>query len=404
MKASPPGSPSLGVKENSFRLFTIARAVAVACFAMSSLAACGSGGASDSADPEAIAAGKAAFGRSDGNLTPVEAIQLMAGQIPNDPAAGGDAPRVSGDAAANVTAANGTAADGTAPAGASPLGRAAAVEAKPAAPTAPPTINTINTIDTIVDDMRLPNDRALAGIPSSYSWSRAAQVIMGAEPRGTGTPSWWNPYDQRFKSGAYWKAILPWFVIFDGTGNSARNTRVQVRDMKLWMKRKSDGQWVMLDHAKSVSGELYPKSLQGANVTKPDSRDDADGTSILPPGGGMVYHGWSNGFSTMDGADLGALFITLQARLVQDDPARGDDRAQSEYLLHVGGDYYPDTSTRVTDLAPAYYFPGIGVSRAKLVTNEWRAFSFATLDVAAGNPGGGAMSEDAFRRAPPPLD
>ena len=391
MKASPAGSPSFGARENKLRPFTIARAVAVACFAMSTLASCGSGGASDSADPEAVAAGKAVLGRGDGNLTPVEAIQLMAGQIPNDPAGGGDAARVSGDPAAN----------GTAPADASPAGRAAAVEAKPAAPTAPPAIN---TIDTIVDDMRLPNDRALAGIPSSYSWSRAAQVIMGAEPRGTGTPSWWSPYDQRFKSGAYWKAILPWFVIFDGTGNAASNTRVQVRDMKLWMKRKSDGRWVLLDHAKTVTGELYPKSLQGADVTRPDSRDDADGTSILPPGGSMVYHGWSNGFSTMDGADLGALFITLQARLVQDDPARGDDRAQSEYLLHVGGDYYPDTSTRVTDLAPAYYFPGIGVSRAKLVTSEWRAFSFATLDVAAGNPGGGAMSEDAFRQAPPPLD
>src|SRR5690606_23847537 len=134
-------------------------------------------------------------------------------------------------------------------------------------------------------------------------------------------------------------------------------------------------------------------------------RTEADGsTSILPPGGSMVFHGWSNGFSKMDGADLAALFITLQARLVQDDASRGDDRAKSEYLLHVGGDYYPDTSTRVTDLAPAYYFPGIGVSRAKLVTNEWQAFSFATLDVAERNPGGGAMSEDAFRQSPPPLD
>jgi hypothetical protein len=361
---------------------------------MSSLAACGSGGASDSVNPEAVAASKAALGREDGSLTPVETIQLMAGQIPNDPETGGDVSRVT-DTATSEDAAR------AASAGLSLGTQAASADAKPVVPAAPATIN---TVDTIVDDMALPNDRELAGIPSSYSWSRAAQVIMGAEPRGTGTPSWWNVYDSRFKSGAYWKAILPWFVIFDGTGNAASNTRVQVRDMKLWMKRKSDGRWVLLDHAKSVGGELYPKSLQGANVFKPDTREDADGTAIMPPGGSMVFHGWSNGFSSMDGADLDALFITLQARLVQDDPARGDDRAQSEYLLHVGGDYYPDRSTRVTDLAPAYYFPGIGVSRAKLVTKDWQAFSFTTLDVAARNPGGGAISEDSFRQAPPPLD
>ncbi len=34
-------------------------------------------------------------------------------------------------------------------------------------------------------------------------------------------------------------------------------------------------------------------------------------------------------------------------RLVVDNPARPDDRSRAKFLIHVGADYYPETSTRV---------------------------------------------------------
>ncbi len=269
--------------------------------------------------------------------------------------------------------------------------------AKPAAPA------TINTVDTIVDDMKLMNDTALAGIPSNYGWAQGpGYLMMGNTPRGTNTPSWWQVDNQRFKSSAWWNAILPWIVIFDGVGNQASNTRVQVRDMKIYMKSKQSGSWKLLSHTPGVSGENYPKSLQGDNVTTPDSRDEADGsTSIRPPGGNLVFHGWGT-FSDIDGSDVAAIFMTLQARLVKDDANGKDDRGAAKYLIHVGGDYYPDRSTRVSDLGPAYYFPGIGTSRSKLVSSDWQAFNFATIDVAKQDPGG-ALTEAEFRSSPPPL-
>ena len=118
----------------------------------------------------------------------------------------------------------------------------------------------------------------------------------------------------------------------------------------------------------------------------------------------LVFHGWSSGFSRIDGPDIGAVFLTLQARLVKDKDSGTDDRDRAKYLIHVGGDYYPETSTRASDLAPAYYFPGIGLSRAKLVNNNWQAFSFSTINVGVEDPGGATLTEAELRANPPPLE
>ena len=64
MKASPVAVPFRGAKKNSPRPPALARAVAVACITMTTLAACGSGGGLDEANPEAVAAAKAAAERT----------------------------------------------------------------------------------------------------------------------------------------------------------------------------------------------------------------------------------------------------------------------------------------------------------------------------------------------------
>jgi hypothetical protein len=254
--------------------------------------------------------------------------------------------------------------------------------------------------------MKLKNDAGLAGVPSNYGWATGpGHVVMGNDPRGTNTPSWWTVYNSYYKSGAYWNAVLPWFVVFDGVGNDATNTRVQMRNLNLYIKSKSAGTWRKITGSTGVGGELYPKTLQGSSVASPNLRNESDGsTSVLPPSGNLVFHGWGGGITDVNGADVGALFITMQARLVKNNESGQDDRARAKYLVHVGGDYYPDRSTRTSDLAPAYYYPGIGVSRAKLVTNDWQAFSFTTIDVGVEDPGGGVMTEAQLRAAPPPLE
>lgn len=263
----------------------------------------------------------------------------------------------------------------------------------------------INSVDTIVNDMKLNNDLVLAGIPSNRGYAAGPGfVVMGNDPRGTRTPTWWNPANTFFKSAAWWSHVAPWMVIFDGVGNAASNTRVELRGMKIYYKSRSTRQWVLLSQG-AVEGWNYPKSLMGANVTPPDFVSLGNGVvSVRPPNGDQVFHGWCCARAMPSPSDIEAIHITLQARLAVHDANRPDDRAAARYLVQVGGDYYPDASLSINAFAPDNWNPGIGLSRSKLVGNAWQSYSFTTLDVAIQDPGGAAISEAVLRSAPPPLD
>jgi hypothetical protein len=264
----------------------------------------------------------------------------------------------------------------------------------------------VNSIETVITDRSLVNDMALAGVPGGPGWARGpGHVVMCNDPRGSRTPYWWTPANRRYKSKEYWTTVLPWFVVFDGVGHAALNTRVQIRNLKVFVKRRSDGQWMLVGSSAKVNGELYPKHLQGDATRKPDERSEPDGsTSVKAPGGDLAYHGWCCGKLAIDAPDVAAVFVTLQARLIPDHGDRADDRPQARLLIQMGADYYPDRNTPVSAFAPASYNPGVGVSRAKRVTDTWSAFNFATLDVGVQDPGGAAISVAEFRSAPPPLE
>ncbi len=264
----------------------------------------------------------------------------------------------------------------------------------------------LNSIETIVEDMRQMNDLPLAGAPPGPGWQTGpGHVVMGNDPRGTRTPDWWSPANPRYKSADYWTVLLPWLVVYDGVGNTAVNTRVQLRNLRVYVQSRATGRWLQRAAAHGVEGAIYPKHLQGEVTVRPDERREADGsTSILPPRAAGVYHGWCCGPIRIDGPDVAAVFVTVQARLVPDRPTAGDDRAAARYLLQVGADYYPDAKTRISAFTPANFNPGVGLSRFKRVTSAWQAFNFATLDVGVQSPGGAAISVSSFRAAPPPLE
>jgi hypothetical protein len=263
-----------------------------------------------------------------------------------------------------------------------------------------------NSVDTIISDMREMNDLPLAGIPENYGWAKGpGHVTMGNQARGTGTPSWWKPTNLRFKSSDYWNAIIPWFVIFDGQGNRAINTRVEVRNLRLYSLSRKSGLWMQVASSAEVEGALYPKHLTGSVTHKPDLRAlKGVSTAIRPPGGDLVFHGWCCGRQQIDGSDVEAIFVTVQARLTPDRPTLPPDIDTARYLLHVGADYYPDSETLVSAFAPTGYNPGVGLGRAKLVKPEWQAFNFATIAAGVLDNPRAVISIEAFRRNPPPLE
>ncbi len=263
-----------------------------------------------------------------------------------------------------------------------------------------------NSVDTIIDDMRLMNDLPLAGVPESVGWAKGpGQVAMGNDPRGTRAPRYWDVSNPRFKSDAWWTVALPWFVVFDGEGNAARNTRVQIRNMAMWWQSRSDKAWRPLGFSRGVSGSNCPKTKFDMCKAAGNVRNESDGsTSLLPEGGNFAFHGWwTLGHVDIRPHDIQAIWVSLQARLVPDDASRPNDIDRARYLIQVGADYYPDRKTRVEHFAPAFFNPGIGLSRSKLVVREWKSFNMATIAVGRQEPGGAAVTETAFRAAPPPI-
>lgn len=264
---------------------------------------------------------------------------------------------------------------------------------------------TLNSLAEIENDMALRNEGALLNLdPAVYSWAGGPGLVsMGNNPRGTNTPSWFQPTDRTLLSADYWRAVIPWFVIFEGVGNQATNTRIQLRNFKLHYKSKRDGQWRMLGSDNQFWGMYCTQdsAFAGCGGATADQRMEPDGGVSFRPIRGWAYHGWwTRGHVSIQPEDIAALFVTGQVRLVRDNASAADDRAKAKYLMHVGADYYP---------YPDYNFggqvnPGVGISRSKYATSEWRPISFMTFsDVGTQWPGGGITRAE-FNATPPPLE
>jgi hypothetical protein len=118
----------------------------------------------------------------------------------------------------------------------------------------------------------------------------------------------------------------------------------------------------------------------------------------VKPRWGQDLHGWYGRREAIQGWDIKAVFVTMQARLVVDNPWLADDRWRARYLFDVGADYYPELANS------SVFLPGVGVSRAKLIRSDWQSFNFVTLnDVGKQEPGGGIASSELWNN-PPPLD
>ena len=270
----------------------------------------------------------------------------------------------------------------------------------------------VNSVDTIIEDMSLENDAKLDGIPD-FAWATGpypAAVMMGADPRGCRMHSWWldrSTVNAAYKDCDLWTALVQWFIVYEGVGNAAHNVRVETRRPRSYYLSRSTGTWNLIGQHAGTSWFLARKS----DITHVDGAVDAhantDGSVAVrvPVGSPYVYHGvWPLGNVDISDfvGDMAALYTTVQARLVVDDPGGTDDRSKAILLMHSGADYYPHSAATAVDSFP----PSAGVSRSKMITSEWQSFNFATISAAQQNYTGTSASipTDVFRTNPPPLE
>ena len=239
-----------------------------------------------------------------------------------------------------------------------------------------------NVIDDIKADMLL-NEAELMKAPGNTGWSKKANIDMGAAPRGDATPSWWQPNDKYYKSAAYWHAITPWFVIYPGTMHKAGNVRVKVSDIKLFVLKHSSNSWQQInaDNTDPTWQFHQPYVSPGTASEKVDKRIEPDGKISYKLNAGLnPIHGGTYKYEIY-GPDVKAVYAQLTSELILDDPKKPDDRAQSQLLLSIGADYYPNIDMRPKDFAaPQNWIPAVAASRFGLVKRKTRIHHMATIN------------------------
>jgi hypothetical protein len=259
----------------------------------------------------------------------------------------------------------------------------------------------LNNVSTVVADMTQMNDAALKLVNPAYGFARGpGYVVQGATPKGTHVPRWISSNWPSNYNYGWWNYILPWFVQFEGYDNQAYNTRIQIRNLKLWIQYKSTNAWRLQSNPAQFGGQFCAKggnyqNCYGGNNT----RSESSGGLSFKPNGNNDFHGWfGNRSQYINGWDIKAVMVTFQSRLIVDNPAYGDDRARARYLLNIGADYYPTSS------GTPGYLPSVGMSRAKMLKDYWQPFTMMTFsDRGVQDPGGG-VTEAQFRGNHPTFD
>jgi len=259
----------------------------------------------------------------------------------------------------------------------------------------------LNNVATVVSDMTRMNDAALKAVNPAYGFARGpGYVVQGATPKGTHVPRWISSNWPSNYNYGWWNYILPWFVQFEGYDNQAYNTRIQIRNLKLWIQYKSTNAWKLQSNPSQFGGQFcrkggnYQNCYGGNNV-----RYESSGGLSFKPNGSNDFHGWfGNRSQYINGWDIKAVMVTFQSRLIVDNPSNGDDRARARYLLNIGADYYPTSS------GTPGYLPSVGMSRAKMLKTYWQPYTMMTFsDRGVQDPGGG-ITEAQFRSNHPRFD
>ena len=250
-------------------------------------------------------------------------------------------------------------------------------------------------IDDIKADMQQLNEVTL--LNARDGWFAGGSIQMGRMARGDASPTWWTPDNIAYKSTTPWDAIAPWFIIWPGEGNRAKNVRVKVYGITVYILEKSTGKWKKLDTG------FLGNPTWAINFDFDFKKKTSDSFPEIEADGRLSYklnaesntiHG---GIPKIDltkyiayPADVDAVYMSVKTELILDDPSGIDDRAAAQIALSAGADYYPTMTSTISDFSPMGYVPMAGSSRYGLVKTAPRTHYMSTIDP----PGTGSnMSE-----------
>jgi len=189
-----------------------------------------------------------------------------------------------------------------------------------------------------------------------------------------------------------WNTVIAWNHVYcadpwgiNHTPGWINNTRSQWWDWQIWIKKKSNGQWVLIGQSDSWGGVPIWPNFRYEDYDKiwEDFRTEANGYQSVrlmydpnapyasEGAGYWPYHGFAlrRLFTGSVGInDVADVVVSAKHSLVVHDAARTDDRDFARFAIAIGGDWYSDPR------APGN--PGLGTSYHKLATAKWPQFEY----------------------------
>jgi hypothetical protein len=239
----------------------------------------------------------------------------------------------------------------------------------------------------VIADMNSPSEALV--INPQFNW-QYFPVITQYSPAGSSIPSWWTG-----NRPDWCHTALSWFTAYEAQGNAATNTRVQLKNLRMYFLSQKTRQWTRVDYSPAPRVGLWQYPVVGAGTNTGERLEPTGGKSIKPAYP-YFFHGYGNPYVIPDPADVRATFMAMDFRLVIDDTSKPDDRAAAKYVVDAAGDYYPGYDTAMTWTLG--YAPGMGNGRYLQATPNWRT---ATL-IVPNKDYGATLSE--MQSNPPPMN
>jgi hypothetical protein len=247
---------------------------------------------------------------------------------------------------------------------------------------------TTTTIDDVFTDTTAPSEALVKKV--RYDWQKKPVIVMDS-PSKDSLPTWWN-----YAKPDWCYTVIPWFVLYEGANNQALNTRVEIKNLRFFVYSQARRQWEQFDIKLRPTVDVWKDPFNYFGGPNGARVEQDGGVSMKPVWGadGYFFHGYGNTV-TITPQDVRATFVAMEFRLVVDDVSKSDDRDSAEYVLDVGGDYYPGNGQGGWGVS---YAPGMGNGRMLKPTKEWRT---ATMLIPNSKIG---ADYPELQSNPPPLD
>ena len=222
-----------------------------------------------------------------------------------------------------------------------------------------------------------PHEGPLHNVPSYWSWGSHPEVDDPTDAKG-------------YSASTAWGQV---YADANATEPSEGSVRVELKNMQLYVFSKSRHQWLQLQGTVQVGGAHYVENFSGNASVGVDWRGEPDGGISSSMVSGYNLHFWpAMGRATVSASDIGAVYVTYQARLI------GPSAGSAKYLANAGADWWLDQNAGWPNNAQ------VGGGRFMYLSTAWQAFDFFSGGTYGPAPKPPAWNDFALQASNPPID